>query len=534
MFVLNPVIYMSRKVRNILVVSGSTLASRVLGLFRDGLIFSFFGTSLLNSAFVLAFTLPNLFRRLLGEGALTSAMIPVFTHALERKGESAAFSVFNQILTRLTVALVFLSVIGFGVIYGIERSILLPEKWKIAAELSETLLPYMVFICASAIVAAALNVLGAFAVGALSAAWLNLSMIGAMVLFGFLSEATEQTGIMILCYGVLFGGVLQLGIPLIQLWRRGWRPRIDFETSESVEEAWRLFLPGLLGAAIYQINLMVSRFLAFSLNDSATSVLYLASRLVEFPQGVFGIAIATVVFPELARCVAREDHSELAHSYAQGIRLVLAITLPSAVGLILLAQPILEALFQWGHFGSSDVAITAPVLMVYALTIPLFSVAILATRAFHACKDTKTPVHVAFVSFMVNVFSSFVLMHFLGTIGLALANVVSAVVHVGLLWTLVARKNMAYSGYLGFKPVVQVACATIIMAVMVKFGQFITHAFSDSTKMSSLLDVAFVIPVAGVTYFTALWYSGFQERYLIKTVWNRLFRRNRSAQTEKV
>lgn len=292
---------MLKNLKNILVVSLSTVGSRVLGLVRDILIFAALGASAWNDAFILAFTLPNLFRRLLGEGALTSAMVPIFSDVLHRAGRSEAFAFFNQVLLRLLTILSALVVGGMVLFGSLARCGLLTDRWTLGAELAVLLLPYMIFICLAAIVSAGLNLLGRFAVAASTPMLLNLAMIGALVAGMWLSD--DQARIVYwLCGGVILGGLLQLLLPAWDLARQGWRPRVEQRASTEMSELWRLFLPGLMGAAILQVNILVSRLLAYSLDESAVSVLYLASRLMELPLGIFTVAVATVFFSAVGAC----------------------------------------------------------------------------------------------------------------------------------------------------------------------------------------------------------------------------------------
>ncbi len=217
---------MLQNLKNIAVVSLSTVGSRLLGLLRDVLVFAALGTSLWNSAFILAFTLPNLFRRLLGEGALTSAIVPVFSDVLERDGRAGAFRFFNQVLLRLLLGL--LVIIGSGMILlsWAAGSDWLPGRWTTGAALAVWLLPYMLFICLAAILSAGLNLVGRFAVAASTPILLNLAMIAALTA-GLWLNADAARIVYWLCGGVLVGGCLQLLLPAIDLMRQGWRPRVE-------------------------------------------------------------------------------------------------------------------------------------------------------------------------------------------------------------------------------------------------------------------------------------------------------------------
>ncbi|NCG09218.1 MAG: murein biosynthesis integral membrane protein MurJ, partial [Verrucomicrobia bacterium] len=274
-----------KELRNIAAVSLPTIGSRVLGLVRDIFLFASLGAGVWSSAFVLAFTLPNLFRRVLGEGALTSAFIPVFSGSLERGGKAGAFDFFNRVFLRMCLILAVLVLAGALLLKGLTVAGFLSGRWALSANLAVWLLPYSFFICLAALVTAALNVLGRFFVAASTPIFLNLCMIGSLLLG--IQFAEDAGGIVaFLCGGVLFGGLLQLALPLLDLKRAGWRPQPMQANGEAMGELWQLLLPGLLGAAVLQVNILVSRLLAYGLNEGAAAVLYMSGRLMEVPLGV--------------------------------------------------------------------------------------------------------------------------------------------------------------------------------------------------------------------------------------------------------
>ncbi|MCC5788162.1 MAG: murein biosynthesis integral membrane protein MurJ, partial [Opitutales bacterium] len=386
---------MSRNLLRIGIVSLATILSRVLGLLRDILTFAVFGTSALHSAFIFAFTLPNLFRRLLGEGALNAALVPVYTDELHERGRDRAWQLVNEVMSWLLLTSIFLCGLAILVFFLIPLWPGLPERWYEGAELGKILFPYLIFIALAAMVSAALNVLQRFAIPALSAVWLNLSILfflgGAALWWG--ETPGQRMGF--LCAGVLFGGLLQFLIPAWALYREGWRPRLSFEGSARLRQVALLMVPGLAGTAIFQVNVVVSRMLAFSLDEAAVSLLYLANRLMELPLGVFAIAVATVIFPLLSRYASELNWAAMGSAYRRGLRLIFVVTIPAGVGLIVLREPIVTALFQWGAFGAESVRETGPILAIFALSIPFYAWASFSTRGFHSLKNTSTPVRIA-------------------------------------------------------------------------------------------------------------------------------------------
>jgi len=503
------------RLRSISIVSLATSASRVLGLIRDVCMFAFLGTGPVSSAFILAFTLPNLFRRLLGEGALTSAVVPVLSRKLEQEGEAAQDALLNAVLRRLFLTLLGLSVLlGIGW-WGLPLIPGLAERWYLSSGYGLMLTPYLVLICLAAILSAALNVRQRFLVPALSQVWLNLSMIAALGGFGWALAETPEARAWWLAGGVLVGGVLQWLTPWLDLQQVGWDRRAGRGEPVDLRPVWRLFLPGVFGAAIFQVNVLVSRLLAFSLNDQATGILYLANRLIELPLGVFAVAVSTVLFPELARYAAREDGQEtFAEAYHHGWRLIMLITVPAALGLAVLAGPILSALFAWGLFAADDVAATIPPLQIFAIAVPFYSWATLATRAFHAQQDMRTPVRLAVLNLLMNLGLSLLLMGPYGTSGLALANLLTSVTHCMLLAVLLRRYRVPL-----LTPTTGLATVKIIAAGAVMAGAIVwlkpfswdllarLETLFAPTWAEKLLNaglIALLIPLGVVVYFGTL------------------------------
>ena len=482
-------------------MAGWTLASRLLGLVRDVLLFASLGTGALNSAFILAFTLPNLFRRLLGEGALTSSSIPVLAASLERGGTGEAFRLLNGILVRLGGGLLLLQVIGLPIFFLLRSVPGVSGRWHLGAELSQYLFPYMIFICLGALICGMLNVLGRFGVAAFNQVWLNLTMIGAMVGGLIFFSLDGMARVLLISLGVLAGGVLQLALPAGALFREGWRPHLYGTAHEDLGKVMRLFLPGLLGAAIFQLNILVSRFLAFSLDDTATGLLYLASRLVELPLGVFAIAVTTVVFPELSRLSALKSEEAFATIYTRGLSLILMITLPAALGLILLAGPILGFLFEWGFFTASDVRAAIPVLMVAATGLPFFAWSTLLTRAWYARQEMRIPVYLAGGNLLLNLVLGLILMRVFGAAGLALANTLSAALHCLALQFFLPGKSLRVGG---LRTLLSLLTALALMGTGAFVGLNGLALFGLEGKVYDFVVVMVLIPTLAGIYLAVL------------------------------
>jgi len=528
----------SQNLKNISVVAMATVVSRVLGLVREIFIAAVFGTSALSSAFVSAFTLPNLFRRLLGEGALTAAFVPTLAHELEHRQRDAAFALLSKVASWLLVVTVALVTLAIVVIANAEPLLRTTGglgmdadtigRLLLGADLAVILFPYMIFVCLAAAFSAACQVLGRFSEPALSPVWLNLTIIGALGLGGWWAWG-DSARMNLLCIGVLVGGFLQMAVPAGVLWSEGWRPRFDLKADDRVREITRLMAPTVIGSAIYLINISVSRFIGLSLNDSAAQVLNLATRVMELPIGVFAAAIATVVFPLIARHAAKQDWKALADDYHKGLRLVLIINVPAAVGLALLSEPITRLLFQRGAFTAADTTLMTPILAVYALGLPFLSFTTVALRGFYSLKDTATPVRAAALSFVVNLGLSIVLMDWLSTVGLALASNLAVLAQA---WFLQTRLSRRMAG-LGFAPLLpnlgKILAASALMGVVVWGGVKVLALLPLAGKARDLVAVAGLIPAACAVYGGLLWILKIEGREELGALWARF--RNRGGAT---
>ncbi len=472
---------MGQALRNIGIVSGLTLFSRVLGLGREIAVAAAFGASALGSAFVTAFTLPNLFRRLLGEGALTSALVPTLQEETRRGGEAGALRLVSEAATWTLIvsgaitagAMAFFGAHGWWGrrLEGLGADADTVGRWVLGAELAALLFPYLVMVCLAAVFSAALQTRGRFLEPALNPVWLNVSMVGLLGAGAWLGGPGDAEARMRgLCAGVLAGGFLQMAVPAWALTRLGWKPRWAPTLGPGLRQIARLMAPMLFGSAIYLINMTVSRLLALSIDDGAAILLNFSTRVMELPIGVFAMAVATVVFPAIARHAAEGRMGELAADYRHGMRLILLVNVPAAAGLLVLAEPITRVLFQRGEFTAEHTAAMAPVLAACALALPLVAYTSLTLRVFYARKDMGTPVRAAAWSFLVNVAASVVLMRWFGVVGLALASTLAAATQAVFLQAkLAGEEDGLRFRHLGGH-VVKVFIASMVMAGLVALG----------------------------------------------------------------
>jgi putative peptidoglycan lipid II flippase len=512
----------SKSLKNIGVVSFLTVVSRVLALVRDSLALALFGTGWLMSAFTTAFILPNLFRRLLAEGSMTAAFVPTLQEELHAHGRPGTFALLSKVASWL---LVVTGALALGAMALFSQSRLLAghdPKWYVAADLTVLLFPYLALISLAAAFSATLNVLQHFVEPALSPIWLNLAMIVTLAGAGLHFSNTPLGEIHWLCAGVLAGGFLQMAVPGAVLVAMGWRPRFDLGLSPRVREIALLMTPGIFGTAIYQINFSVSRLLAFSLDDSAATYLFTVNRLMEFPIGVFAVAVSTVVYPLIAAHAVRKDFGSMAADFQKGIRLILIINVPAAAGLALLSRPIVQLIYQHGHVTSGDSRNMGLLLSLMAIGLPFFSVVNLTVRAFYAIKDTRTPVRVAVIDFLINITVSLLLIHWLGVVGIVVASTTAIIAQTLLLGRALVRRlpDMHFAPLI--PSLVKVLAGTAFMAGFVAAGWRWVGSLGLGVRAADAVAVGVLIPGGVLVYGLILWILKIEGRRELEVMLARL------------
>ncbi len=429
-----------RLLRSTASVAAPTLASRVLGYVRDLLQAYFLGTS--PDAFTIAFTIPNLFRRLTGEGAMTSAFIPTFTE-IKAKGdrrETWRFAgVFFWDLALIMGALTVLGVVfAPGLVKVIAYGFRTTEgKWAQTIAMTRTMFPYLFFISLSALASAILNSCRRFFVPASTPILFNVAVIAAAAL----AARGARDPARVFCWGVLAGGVLQLLFQLPFLWKEGmrFRPGLAFR-DPGVRRIAGLMVPGVLGAGVYQVNFALSRMIASGLERGSTSALYYSSRIEELTLGLFSIALSVALLPVFSEHAAARDMAEMKRTLGFSLKLTSFVTFPAAAGLVVLSRPIIRVLFERGMFDRGSTALSSACLLLFALGLPFLSGVKMIAPAFFSLKDTRTPVLVGVGVMAVNVGLSFALKGPLRVGGIALALSLSQVVNFAALFILLERR----------------------------------------------------------------------------------------------
>ena len=423
-------------------IAVATLTSRVLGMVREMVYMSFMGVGLVNDAFQLAFTVPNLFRRLLGEGALTAAFIPIFKEKEKNAGEKEMWRAANAVISGLLVSasvIVGVVMLGISIALGVHQ---FDEKTELMLQLLRIMFPYMLLVCLTAALMGMLNSRGHFFVPALGAALLNVVMIASVLWLTpcFGHERSQQ--IFALAVGVLAAGVAQAAFQMPTLWRDGFRYRwVTPWRDETVRRVVRQMIPGTIGVAAFQINVTMVQGAAFMIGTGLVSSYNGAVRLMELPQGMFGVSLATYMLPTLSGLAAEKKFPEFRATLSAGLATLIFLNLIAATLLFVLAEPIVRLLYQHGAFTPEN---TRHVSFALACLVPglvAFSTANILARAFYALGDTKTPMQISIFCLLVNFPLSCWLMLPLREGGPGIANTATSAINV-LLLVLALRKKL--------------------------------------------------------------------------------------------
>ena len=509
---------MKRIIKAAATVGGMTMISRILGFVRDMVIARYFGASMGADAFFVAFKIPNFFRRLFAEGAFSQAFVPVLAEAKEKRGHEAVKHLVNALSFRLGGILLVITAFG---VFGSSLWMMVfapgfmdePEKFALASDMLAITFPYLLLISLVAFSSAIMNTYNQFAVPAFTPVFLNLVLIT----FAIWVSPLLEIPIMALAWGVLVAGVVQLLFHLPFLYRLDLLPRPTRKSDPGVSDVKRMMIPALFGVSVAQINLLLDTVLASFLVTGSVSWLYYSDRLMEFPLGVFGVALATVVLPGLSKKAAKEDWKGFRQDIDSALRLVLIIGLPATLGLLLLAEPLITTLFYYGAFTARDVSMSGMSLMAYSFGLLGFILVKILAPAFYARKDMKTPVKVAIIALVTNMVLNLIFIGPFAHVGLAAATTISAFVNSGLLyWYL--RKQEVFKPLSGWaKLIVQVVVANVILvAFLLWFTPPIAEwlLFDWNQRLTWLFGLVFAVIAL---YAVSLLALGFNPRKMLKT-----------------
>ncbi len=476
-------------------VSIATMASRILGLAREQVMAAFFGAGLATDAFNVAFRVPNLLRDLFAEGALSAAFVPTFTGTDHKSGRAEALRLGAQVMNALALALLLVTIVGWFIAPWLVPLLApgfasVPGKLELTIKLSRIMLPFLMFVALAAAAMGMLNAVRQFTVPALAPLFLNLGMIVVGVGLIPVFRAFGQPPILAMAVGVLAGGLLQFAVQLPALVKLGWRPAWPPQlTHPGVRRIAFLMVPATIGLAATQLNIFVNTILASQLVEGSVSWLSYAFRLMQLPIGVFGVALATVSLPTIARQAVENNLVALRATLSGAIRLVFALTLPATFGLWALSRPLVQLLYQHGRFLPSDTGQTADALVAYSLGLSAYAAVKVLVPTYYALGDTKTPVVASFLSVAVNLTGNLLLMGPLGHVGLALSTSLTMLFNFAQLSFYLRRRLKRLEGRRMGTTFLKTALASAGMALLVRA---VVHA-SESYWVGGTIACAIVV-----------------------------------------
>lgn len=509
---------MSKKLlKSTALVGSMTMISRVLGQARETVFAVMFGATAGMDAFLVAFKIPNFMRRLFAEGSFSQAFVPILSEYKTQKSEAEMQDLVQHVMGTLGAIVLLISLIGMlcsavwimafapGFLHD-------PAKFADATLLLRITFPYIFFISLTALAGGVLNCFGKFAIPAFTPVLLNITMIGsALVGARYFKLPIEAAA-----WGVLLGGVVQLAFQLPYLYRLkmlrwpkwGWR-------HPGVQRVLRLMMPALFGASIAQISLLFDTIFASFLKTGSVSWLNYSDRLVQFPLGVLGVALSTVVLPHLSRKHSQALHSDFNHSLDWAMRLVLLFALPAAVGMMVLSGPLIVTLFQYGHFSPFDAEMSTHSLIAFSFGLLFFIWVKVLVSAFYARQDTRTPVKIGLIAMAANFIFNATLIWPLAHVGLALSTSLASLVNCGLLFAVLCRRKI-YQPRPGWARIW--IAAVISNAVMVGVLFLLQHSFQHWIQwhlVARIGHLTVLLVAAMVCYCACLWVCGIRKKDLM-------------------
>ena len=503
------------------IIGMGTLLSRILGFLRDMVIANFFGAGMAADAFFVAFRLPNLWRRLVGEGSLTISFIPVYTEYLTQQTEQDSRELTHIAFTIAGVLLLILTL--FGVLFSpiliriiAPGFIEVPEKFQLTVTLNQIIFPYLFFMGLFALCMGILNSLRHFFAPAFAPIFLNISVILSVFLFYHVFERP----VMALAVGVLAGGVFQFLFQIPFLLKKGISFRFNFNFRHpAIKRIGSLMVPGLIGTAVYQLNVFVDTIFASFLPGGSVSYLWFADRLMEFPLGIFAFGIGMAALPSLSGLASKGKMEELKDTLYFAFRLVSFISIPAMVGLIALKTPIINLLYQRGLFDDFATEMTARALLCYAVGLWAIAGARTIVPAFYSLQDTKTPLKIALICLGTNVILNSMLIFPLKHAGLALATSLSSILNLVLL----SRKLNVKLGGMDVKKNIYVLLRILLCGLPMGLVAYLICSLRNWTNPGNAIEKVFLLGLGiviglGVYLVCSYWMKNEELLFLLKII----------------
>ena len=499
-------------------VSSMTLLSRILGFARDVIIARAFGAGAATDAFFVAFKLPNLLRRLFAEGAFSQAFVPILAEYKNRRGEEATRLLLGRVATLLFVAVGVVAALGviaapLIVLVSAPGFSASPDKFQLTVDLTRIVFPYILFISLVSLAAGILNTYSRFMLPAFTPVLLNV----AMILAAAVAAPWFDPPVLALAWGAFLGGILQLSIQIPALKRLGMLPRWDWAPrDEGVRRILLLMGPAALGVSVAQISLLINTIFASFLVTGSVSWLYYADRLMEFPAGLLGVALGTILLPSLAKHYADNDPTEYSRLLDWGLRLTLLLAAPAALALGLLAVPLIATLFHYGEFTAHDVAMTRLALVAYSIgLLGMILVKVLAP-GFYARQNIRTPVKIAIFTLLATQAMNLMFIWHLKHAGLALSIGLGACLNAGILLHMLRRHGIyqAQPGWAGY--LARLALGLLAMGVFLWFAMGAEADWLTRDFARRGMHMAALVAGGIAVYFASLWLLGIRVKQFLR------------------
>lgn len=497
-------------------ISGLTFLSRILGLVREIVIANLFGATMLTDAFNVAFRLPNLLRRLFAEGAFSQAFVPILSEYRNTRSPEETRNLVDHVASLLGLVVLVVSVLGvvgapvvvWVTAHGFAAQ---PETFALTVSLTRITFPYIFFMAMVALAAGVLNTWSRFAIPAFTPVLLNICVIGA----GLLVAPHLEHPIYALAWGTFLGGTLQLALQFPALRRIGMVPRFKLTLRDpGVNRILRLMAPATIGVSVSQISLLINTGIASHLKTGSVSWLQYADRVMEFPSGILGVAMGTILLPSLSKLNAQDRPAEFSSMLDWGLRLALMLTLPAALGIAMLGKPMIATLFHHGQFTAADVGQTYPALLAYSVGLAGIILVKILAPAFYSRQDIRTPLKIALISLVATQLMNGLFVFGIALpyphAGLSLSIGLAATLNAGLLFWGLRAKNI-------FTPLpgwglflIKLAAALVVMGVVLWLTMGPDAFWLSSHRPQQIARLAGVISVGAAAYFAALFACGFR------------------------
>lgn len=510
-------------------VSVAVFASRILGLIREQVLAALFGAGYFIDAYVVAFRIPNLLRDLFAEGALSAAFVAVFSDYDQRRGADMTWRLANYVMVFLSIVVGIIVLAGM-IFAGDLVTLMAPDFSKVPGKTSLTtvmtviMAPFLLFVSLAAVAMGVLNTKGRFFAPAMSSAFFNLGSIVSGVILAFVFPRFGQPAIIGMAVGTLIGGLLQFLVQLPALFGVGFRfrPAISFR-EEGILRIGRLMVPAIIGLSATQINIFVNTIFASSCEQGSVSWLSYAFRLMQFPIGVFGVAISVATLPVVSRHASNKDMVQLKNTVVSSQVMAFILTIPASCGLVILAEPIIRLIFEHGRFTGYDTMRTAEALSFYSIGLFAYSSVKIIVPVFYALDDTKYPVIASFIAVVTNIAIVSLTLDLFQHKAIAFSTSITMIMSFIFLSTILYRKLEGYAvGYL-VKSFLKIGLASVIMSFAAYYSQKMLYGIFAEGFWATIFSVTGAIILAAGCYFGLLCGLGLKEwRLLVEKIRQRI------------